>query len=291
MIDLKFGWLAQRCTLRTSEFAVEPLGDPAGKSFRLWSPRIRDGWFYPPLDPEFLAANDIGNKHISLAPWFSLPQSHRIVLTRDSNEELAVFLIAVLGLLKGLQLVPEGSGHFYRTPIEPGTLADMTARSSACKRILTLGREYWLRFSSVRKWIFGAVHWHLFGPSYEHPFEQFGVAYSVLDTCWRIHSHVANVKGNVRHARRIVELCAAYDLALPTWATIAGDSSRLSELRNEYFHESLWGGQPVGFAHPVDVPDISLELFWFNTRLLLALLGEHSSYTMQPISGQNQLLA
>jgi hypothetical protein len=143
----------------------------------------------------------------------------------------------------------------------------------------------------VRRWIFGAAHWHLFGPSYEHPFEQFGVAYSVLDTCWRIHAEVTSVKKAVKHASRIGELCAAYKLAVPPWAVLASGTSRLAELRNEYFHESLWGGQPVGFSHPADVPDINIELFWFNTRLLLALVGERSDYTMKPVSGQNQLLA
>jgi hypothetical protein len=270
---------------------VIPRGSSVDANGLLSSPRVRDGWFYPPLEPEFLSANDLGYKHISFAPWFSLPQTHALVLTQDTNEELATFLILTLGLLKGLQLVPEGWGHFYRTPIEPGKLVDFSPRRAACERIMARAYEYWLETPAIRTWILGAIHWHLFGPTYEHPFEQFGVAYSVLDTCWRIHRETSPVARHMPHAERIVHLCDYYDLTAPPWAKLTGKSSSLSTLRNEYFHESLWGGQPIGFAQPVNIPDIHLELFWFNTRLLLAILGERCSYTCSAITYQTQRLA
>jgi hypothetical protein len=285
-----FGWLAERHRLHAGPVTVEPLhSSREGFGFVLSSPRVRDDWFYPPVEPEWMSANDIGNAHINFAPWFSLPPTHRLVLPVE-DADCASFVIAAFGVVKGLQLVPEGWGHFYRTPIKPGRRVDFDAKPSACERILRASYDFSDRDQTIRRLMFGAMHWHLFGLSYDHPFEQFGVAYSVLDTCWRVHCAMTTVSAKTPHANRIVELCSAYDLAVPSWAVIIGKSSRLATLRNEYFHESLWGGHPIGFAHPADVPDIQLELFWFNTRLLLAMLGDRSNYTKSAISYQRQLL-
>jgi hypothetical protein len=65
---------------------------------------------------------------------------------------------------------------------------------------------------------------------------------------------------------------------------------RSSRIRNEYFHESLWGGKPVGFGHPSTHARIHLELAWFNTRLLLAIFGEKGPYVKSAIGHQRWLL-
>lgn len=284
----RFGWLPESDTLRCAAFIITP--DDGERDPELLSPRIHDGWYYPPLEPEWFAANDIGNRHISFAPWFALPSTHTITFKEDAEKSLATFVISTLGLLKGMQLVPQGWGHFYRTPVELGKLTDFRCAKAAARRILNLAHEFWSTNESVRMQMFGAMNWHLFGRSYEHAFEEFGAAYAVLDSCWNVHKRIEGVKERLTHAERIIRLCERYELAVPTWATINGKASRLSLLRNEYFHESLWGGQPIGLGHPDDVPGIHLELSWFNTRLLLALLGERSSYTRSQIRYVRQVL-
>jgi hypothetical protein len=81
-----------------------------------------------------------------------------------------------------------------------------------------------------------------------------------------------------------VQLSTAYDLPLPKWAIVENGRSVLSKLRNEYFHESRWGGAPIGVAYPTEAPDIDVELFYFNARLLLAMLGERTDYTRSPFN-------
>ena len=85
-------------------------------------------------------------------------------------------------------------------------------------------------------------------------------------------------------------MCAYYGLDLPPWGVVSAGRSRLSELRNEYFHESLWGGHPIGLGHPQDVPSIHVELFCLNSRLILAMLGDKNGYTRSQGGHQPWLL-
>jgi hypothetical protein len=64
----------------------------------------------------------------------------------------------------------------------------------------------------------------------------------------------------------------------------AGKRSDLVQLRNEFAHEGLFGGEPIGIAHPKNHPNIALELRCFNSRLLLALLGEKDPYVTSPVN-------
>lgn len=56
-------------------------------------------------------------------------------------------------------------------------------------------------------------------------------------------------------------------------------SCALSERRNALIHEALYGGQPVGFAHPAGHEGMELELTRLVARLLLRLLGIENEYT------------
>src|SRR5258705_11564075 len=120
MSDFHFGWLPEQRGIDTASFQIEPLLGAAQIEYVRNSLRARDGWFLPPLEPEWLSSNDLFQKTISYAQWFGLPATHRIVLKQDDDGELAGLIIGVLGVLKGLQLVLDGWGHFYRTPIKPG---------------------------------------------------------------------------------------------------------------------------------------------------------------------------
>jgi hypothetical protein len=292
MADYDFGWLPESLTIDDPHFRIVQHEGDSGIAYVRNSLRRREGWFLPPLEPEMISANEVFEKTIHYASWFGLPSTHKLTLHHVDDDELAGFLVGTLGVLKGLQLLLDGWGHYYRTPISPGMLTDIIAKPSACHRIIRSAYEFWVREPAVGRLLFGAVHWHLFGFSYEHPFERFATAYAVLDTCWLVHSKLRGIKpGSVLHASRIVEMQTFYDLALPSWATVVEKKSRLSELRNQYFHESRWGGKPIGFAHPKDVPDIHLELGYFNTRLLLAIFGERSDYTRSPIYYQPQRLS
>jgi hypothetical protein len=289
MATINFGWMPRECSFRDDGLQIEPLPAYASAIVAVRnSLRAKEGWYLPDLQPSAISNDDLGRVTITHADWFSLPQTHQLSYP-GVDDDLGEFLVGVLGVLTGLQLVPEGFGHFYRTPIDPDLLNDVYVAPPAIKRLLRLGLDFWLANPTVRPHIHGAIHAHLFGCSYEHDFEWFGFSYSVLDACWRVHA-IQSGKKDPSHAERIVELCTAYGLVLPKWAEVSSGSSDLKVLRNEYFHEARWGGRPLGYSSPQTVEGIEWELFWFNTRLLLAVLGDRSEYTKSAITRQGMRL-
>ena len=286
-----FGWLPQIASFGGSLFKIDPLfSRPSEFDYITNSVRTKNDWFYPPLEPEYWSAGT-NSQPLLYAEWFALPATHCLTFLHDEDDpvRLAALCAEVLGAIKGLQLLLEGWGHFYRTPVKPNLLGDIqTVKPAAVSRILDLAIEFWRANQSARKNVYGAVHWHIVGPSYQHSFETFSAAYSVLDACWAVHSQLGRARSaRVPHAERLPIMCSFYDLQVPRWAVVSAGKSRLSELRNDYLHESLWAGEPIGFSNPRDVPSIDLELFCFNTRLILAILGERSSYTRSEITLQS----
>ena len=287
MMERRFGWWPTLTALSTLDFSIQPLHEDQSEFEHVRiSTRTNDGWFYPPLKTTQSTSGQASNEVLVYAETFSLPPTHRIEITPQSDAnlaELSNFLVILLGLLDGLQLQPEGWNHFYRTPIEIGKLVDFISTNKTKERVLTLGYRFWTdhRHSRVSKLMFGALHWHLFGASYQHPFERFAVEYTVLDTIWNIHCELSHVASKNRvHARRPIEICDQYDIAKPSWLSLSSKNQTvLSSLRNDFVHEGLWGGEAIGFAHPPAIQSIHFELFHFNSRILLAMLGERSDYT------------
>jgi hypothetical protein len=272
----EFGWLPLAKTFRGDGFHIEPLTDfgDVVASIRE-SAFVERDWFYPPL---------IEGSTVRASEVFQLPTTH--VLESDLSDDEVHFIITVLGFIYGLRLIPEEWVHFYRARITPHTRVGFYIQDDAILRILSEARATWASANrSVRKKLFGALHWHMFSRSYEHTFEVFNAQYTVLDTCWRIYAEQKNIAKDPRHPERVVMLAQHYQVPLPPWAAIDdGKTSFLSRLRNELAHEGLFAGEPIAFAHPREHEAIHRELFSFNTRLLLALLGEDSWFVHSKLS-------
>lgn len=286
--SLKFGWLPRKSSYSTPMAQVSPLpGIEKAIAEVNNSDRVGAGWFYPPL-----IARRGTEPSADLLPrmphrWFTLPTTHRIDIQRnlDPRDRLPHFLVLVLGLLCGIRLLPAGWGHFYKTPIREGTLCDFEPSEPAIEHCLSLAESFWTQHSGTNAptRILGAIHWHLFGDSYEHSFERFGAQYTVLDAAWTVHQEISKAKGKTPHAQRAAELALHYRVPVPQWASLTnGKTSILSEVRNKLIHEGFYGEEPIGFTHPTRKPNIDFELKLFNTRLLLALIGLSDSVLMPP---------
>ena len=265
----EFGWLPEAITIVGSEFRIEPLPDLSNVVKLVRDCEfVEKDWFYPP---------PLEGPPVRAAEYFQLPATHQLQVEQQVPQERVDFLIAAFGFLMGLRIVPARWIHFYRAYLKPHVLVGFYIEDAALTRILELAWSAWAAGTpDIRKMLFGALHWHMFSRSYEHAFEVFNAQYTVLDTCWRIHS-VRIRQPRVSHAKRIVALGAHYRIPLPAWAAIDdGKTSYLSRLRNSLIHEGFFAGEPIAFGHPREHPAIHLELFHYNTRLLLALLGEDS---------------
>ena len=267
LVEHKFGFLPEPVAIKEPHFAIRPLADFRQHVDGVCSATTRDGfWLYPPC------------REGRSQQRISLPCTH-VLEGSDISSDVARYLIAVFGLLNGLRLVPEQGIHFYRVCVERHGLVDFVATDRAIRRVLNLAFDLWVNGSDpIRRNLVGALHWHLFSRSYEHSFEVFAAEYTVLDACWKIHT-LMNTEPSTPHALRIARLSKAHDIPLPSWAAIdSGNTSYLSRLRNDLIHEALYARHPIGFAVPKGFSRIWLELHWFNSRLLLALLGENGSY-------------
>jgi hypothetical protein len=221
------------------------------------------------------------------AKIFELASTHKLTIDNGPQDpDFANFIIALFGLMKGLRFVPEGWQHFYRVPLKCGALCDFLADNSSISKMLELATEFWKsnKLTEVRRGIFGAIHWHLFGQLYEHEFERFNAQYIVLDSCFALFKSIIKLKKNLGHGERPSLMCTEYGLAVPSWAVKGLDEKYpIAKLRNQFFHEGLYGGSPIGFSHPTDIPSIELELTSFNARLILAILGVRNIYTKSSV--------
>ena len=288
MTEIKFGFWPRSLTLDTSTVHVEPLPDFETVVERIKrSDRAGTRWFYPPLTAVYEPGREEGDVPLIYAGAYALPPTHLVRVSDTDGQEFGELIITLLGLLEGIRLVPEQWSHFYRASIEPHSLVDFVANRRDIEHVLHLAQCFWGAHSAqeVRRGMFGAIHWLLFSQSYEHQFEEFSGQYIVLDACYKLHCDVHGPP-SVRptHATRPSYLARYYSIPEPAWASIRADGAcDLSELRNQFFHEGRYGGQPIGFAHPTNHPSIVLELTAFNTRLLLGILGLDCGYVRSAV--------
>ena len=91
-------------------------------------------------------------------------------------------------------------------------------------------------------------------------------------------------------AEQAAVLADAHRIPLPDWAQVHTidnkDVSRLSTLRNEFFHEGRYGGEPIGFDAPVET--ITLDLEAFVTRVILGMLSIDCAYVRTPATTQQR---
>ena len=287
-MDIKFGFLREECKVCWPDGSIEPLPSRHAMVVNLDSSgHICGDWLYPPLvDASGIPQSGMTHPKVP-AKIFALAPTHKLTIASDlQDSDFSNFLISLFGFMKGLRLVPEGWQHFYRMPLGRGALCDFLADNSSIAKMLELATEFWKsnKHTEVRRGIFGAIHWHLFGQLYEHEFERFNAQYIVLDSCFALFKHLVKPKGLINHGERPYRMCNEYDLAVPAWAMKSLDKKfPIAEIRNQFFHEGLYGGSPIGFAHPTDIPSIEHELTNFNARLILAMLGASNVYTKSSV--------
>lgn len=277
-MKVEFGALLEPCPLAWDGGEVEPLINLNEIKTSLLQPSCyHNGWLYPPL-------GYTGNSDESpLKPTsFFLPATHQLTLEGDDYEK-ANFLIALLGMLKGLRLQRADWLHFYKTPLLVGKLNDFVASRQEIERTLSIASAFWEQHQEpeIRKLIFGALHWHLFAQLYDHEFERFNAQYSALDACSKlaVELEVSGYQKQPPHIERPEKLCGALGIQLPAWAKICGRKCDLSERRNALVHEAMYAGLPVGFAFQEDHGAMALELPGFVARIYLRLLNIKNEYT------------
>jgi hypothetical protein len=288
MIEKRFGWWPRNSTVDAHATRVDLLATfNASIAAVMSDPRAYDGWYYPPLEPLRSSSGETKSTPLMPAPIYELPPTHRVLGSEAwMDDDYLHFVIALIGLVDGMRLVPEGWQHFYKTPIRSHKLADLVCDNCEIAEIVFVATNWWQAHPiDERRAMFAAVHWFCFSGLYHHEFEEFSAKYTVLDTLYWIYKQHSPER--VAHSERPCKLASAYSLQTPSWAVVlknprGKDSCRLAEIRNELVHEAKFAGKPIGFAH---LPELSLtlQLGAFLTRLIIAMLGVKCSYVQTPI--------
>lgn len=287
MTPVHFGFLPEttRISWDGGASSIEPLAEHQQiVANMLAHPQVSDGWYYPPMVPVKTSAET------PLIPTksFALPASHQISLENaDASDEQAHFFIALFGMLKGRRLQRPEWQHFYKVPIA-SKLADFDAKNTEIARALDIAATFWRQHSKpeIRKLAFATMHWHLFAQLYEQPFERFNAQYMALDACAELAllmNFPAYPTNRPHHAVRATKLCECTGVPKPSWVELIDTGGKktcaLAQRRNALAHEALYGGQPVGFAHPEDHKGMTDQLPGLVARIFLRLLGVNNEYT------------
>lgn len=272
-VTRNFGFLPLPIAFKNSLVEISPLETlTASVESVNKSTRVKDGWFYPQID---------GPRGLSPKPVFVLPMTHELTLPSMSPahtdaDQLSEYLIATVGFMHGILLIPDGWVHLSRVKVDATRTYDYWLRDSARQRVFCAAIDFWQRYPSQRHRMFGVMHWHCMSLSYIHDYEIFAWQYTVFDACWHLHNSITSTGARVRHEQRVGELAKAYQLKIPTaW----NEGKELVRVRNELFHEARWGDQSIGFAaKPSSDEYLISSLIAFNTRVILAILGESGPY-------------
>jgi hypothetical protein len=293
--EIRFGYWARKLELQFGGALIRPIAnfEVVVQSMKQHE-RVANGWLYPPLVSGRDRRNASSGETIVYQRVFGVNATHCLCLPRTLHARaLGEFLIALLGMLEGLRLIPEKWVHFYRAAVKPHTLSDVYCDRADLEQVLTIGQTFWkAKNARIKRLMFGAIHWRVFSESYEHEFERFSGQYTVLDTCWKMYQLLEpTAPKRLAHARRPKWLAKQYGLRLPSWAKIRNGRSAVATLRNGFFHEGLYGNGPIGFDYPKGFSgSIDFELAAFNTRLILAMLGVRSEYVRSSVQTRSQFL-
>jgi hypothetical protein len=209
---------------------------------------------------------------------FSLPATHGITLQGPSGDVdearrgPAAFVIHFLGFLFGRRC--QFDGWFFDLRLSSRSHADcFLAPTDRAAELLTRAFDTWSRAPRrTRTVLTNALYMHNRAPCYEWSWERFIAEYQVFDALYSAASTLHGVKAR-RHADRFAALADRFGLWKdePLFDSIAS-------VRNDLFHEALWGGVMPGDAAPSEVYRAPMLLHFINQRLGLAVVGLSGPY-------------
>jgi hypothetical protein len=299
-VKKRFGFYPYASSFSAGKIRIEPISNITEVVRALTSSRrINNDWFYPPLIRDRLAVGLISPIKPKIPPQiytrrYELPTTHVLRHSGTSSIERVNFLILCTGLLLGMRLLPEGWGHFSKTPVEKYKLIDLIVSDREVERCLLLFDEFWLHHTSgVRRMMFNAINIFQLAQSYEQKYEEVIFQYVALDSVYRLFVECGYIsettaKGKRRqilHSERPSLICKKLRIRLPQWAKKkrGKNANALSELRNDLFHQGMIDNKPVGFGSARSL-GIVLSIKALNCRALLYLLGLRDPYISSPLT-------
>ena len=276
---MEFGFFTKNIRVVVDGIEIKPLADHGDKINKLYKKaNVLDGWFYPwPIEKQHgTVESKKYKKNPYITPkYFDLLPTHTLTIY-PYDEQKVRFLILAFGFLNGLYLSPAGHYYLNRIAIEPYKLLPVEPDFQG--KDLEKGMHFFsTKYDNLndeqRKQVFAIMHWFLIGQSYDFPWDRFDAQYKVLDAIYKFSN--LNVRG---HSQRPVVLANTYGVKIPDWAVVDSTTrkSKLSIIRNDFIHQALYEGEPIGYK--LSPTNFDLEFPNFNLKLFLGALGLNMDY-------------
>ena len=273
---VEFGFLNEEKNYTSRYFNIKPLPDIQTRVQEIKeSFYIENGWIYPPYGK---GEDGLPTKPSIRYDTFTSHTLEFKPILKIVPKEFALFSIVFFGFLKGVQLLPYGHGRFYKTPFNSGKLTSFLILDDDICNIMDMAAEFYIENynSGLSKRYYAAMFWFLYGQSYTHGFEKFDAQYRVIDSIFAICRGLFNIckfkEKKIRHPDRIPLLCEHFNIPTPVWAAKDREnSSMVSRLRNEFVHEAIFAGEPIGYS--LSNENYGMHFPSLNEKLLLSIIG------------------
>lgn len=290
VVSLDFGFYPRPLNLCVGDVRVETLSGLDDKVASVASSEgIEGDWIYaPPQQVHTLGSGIVERPYPSRV--FGLPKTHRLEHESANSPEQVIFHIWTLSFFQGIRLTSTEAGFLDAANIRPGAMVDFVSLGGTDQRAIELTEAFWRAHQSKARsaQLVSAIIHALFLAQTTRllMFERFTSLYMATDACFALAKLVSSAKPPATHAKRIEWLCQTFGLVTPTWAdTSATATPAITALRNQTFHEALFGDQPLGFAAQdlTAIHEMMMDLQGLICRVLIALLGGKSDYIAAPL--------
>jgi hypothetical protein len=190
-----------------------------------------------------------------------------------------------MAYLYGTRLQLTGWHFDSRIPVDPPN-HHVWRGLNAVARFLSRALDEWGHMTSANRLrITNMLYLHAKAPSYDWVWEWFLMEYVVTDALYDICQRT-HLTTRSNHENRIRELCSR----LGVWCAPEAPVQSLVEVRSELFHEGLWLSASPGYRNDQAAFDRAHELRALNQRLIAALLGGRTEYTVEPWTQWRQMV-
>jgi hypothetical protein len=278
----KFGFLPLEVSFNLTDCAIYPVDNFEEINNKV-KRYVSEGFIYPPLKDPVTERPE----HLH-----ELPASHRIEIqnTLENEKDLRLgvsgFIINLLGYIYGLRLQFCSWKFDGRVAYEPFKHHNIAPpKVSMAEDFLNHALNKYKSWDDKSKLLFtNLLFMHNRAPSYEWDWERFTIEYMVLDALWKLiekhnpadvqsYKNNNNIRNGIPHKKRIYAICYICNLHC--------DNQKIDDivkLRNDLFHEALWGG-----SHPCTAIDITKaglpdHLRRLNQRIIPAVLDYQTVY-------------
>lgn len=257
----QFGFLSEECKFECDEFRIFPVDEFHKLVEEIKAEVYRDGFLYPHYDTK---------THL-----YKLPATHNIELKQNNfslgKRELRLgiigFIMHLIGYIYGRRL--QFHDWWFDSRISFNGQHNIRVSKEGFKRFFAISLAKFDSWNdNSKKFFINILYMHNRVPTYEWDWERFAVEYMVLDASWRF----SGLKGK-NHAERINKLCNEYGLYQDD-----KEIKRIIELRNDLFHEALWGKGHPGTSRCAEDFCAGYNLRRLNHRVIPAILGYKSEY-------------